>query len=179
MIAFQVLVFLLSLWGLIYFSDKFVDSVVVIAQRFRISTMVIGMTIVAVGTSLPEVASSVVATLREHPTIAVGNVVGSNICNVGLILGLSALVAPVVCGKATLFREGLIMVAVSAALYLLVIFTPEIGYPLSLAFLAGFAAFIFIALRSSLTRSEENAVEVATVLRNEARLIRNSVVVIL
>jgi cation:H+ antiporter len=72
-----------------------VDSATTIARDFGISEAVIGLTIVAVGTSLPEMATSVIAAFRKHTEISVGNVVGSNIFNLFGILGITALVAPI------------------------------------------------------------------------------------
>jgi cation:H+ antiporter len=72
-----------------------VDSSVTIATTFGISEAVIGLTIVAVGTSLPELATSVIAAYRKHTEIAVGNVVGSNIFNIFGILGITAMVSPI------------------------------------------------------------------------------------
>lgn len=72
-----------------------VDSATTIAREFGISEAVIGLTIVAVGTSLPEFATSVIAALRKQTEISVGNIVGSNIFNIFGILGLTALIAPI------------------------------------------------------------------------------------
>lgn len=79
----------------------FVDSAVELALSFGMSKAVIGLTIVAIGTSLPELATSIVAALKKNSDIAVGNIVGSNIFNVFFILGLSALVAPLEKGSIT------------------------------------------------------------------------------
>jgi cation:H+ antiporter len=72
-----------------------VDSATTIARDFGISEAVIGLTIVAVGTSLPELATSVIAAFRKHTEIAVGNIIGSNIFNIFGILGLTAVIAPI------------------------------------------------------------------------------------
>ena len=72
-----------------------VDNAVLIAQTFGVSEAVIGLTIVAVGTSLPELATSVIAAFRKHTEIAVGNVVGSNIFNIFSIIGITALITPI------------------------------------------------------------------------------------
>jgi cation:H+ antiporter len=80
----------LLVWG----SRWLVDSAVVIARTLGVSELVIGLTIVAAGTSLPEVATSIIAALRKESDIAVGNVVGSNIFNLLGVLGVGALVAP-------------------------------------------------------------------------------------
>ncbi len=72
-----------------------VESATTIARDYGISEAVIGLTIVAIGTSLPELATSVIAAFRKHTEIAVGNIVGSNIFNIFSILGVTALVAPI------------------------------------------------------------------------------------
>lgn len=75
-------------------SNWLVDGAIFIAQSFGVSELIIGLTIVAAGTSLPEVATSVIASIRGQRDIAVGNVVGSNIFNILAVLGLSSLVSP-------------------------------------------------------------------------------------
>ena len=87
-----------------------------LAQRLGISSLVVGLTVVAFGTSAPELAASLTAALRGSPDIALGNVIGSNTANIGLILGLSALVTPLVSGARFLRRELPFMVLTGAAL---------------------------------------------------------------
>ena len=84
-----------GLVGLLISARLLIDSATEIARAFGISEAVIGLTIVAIGTSLPELATSVVAAMRRQADIAVGNVVGSNIFNILAILGLTALIAPI------------------------------------------------------------------------------------
>ncbi len=84
----------LGLAGLIWGGDRFVDSASAIARTLGVSEAVIGLTIVAVGTSLPELATSVVAAVKGKPGLAIGNVIGSNIFNILLILGAAATVCP-------------------------------------------------------------------------------------
>lgn len=79
---------------LIYSAEKFVASAVVIARQFGVSTLMIGLTVVSVGTSAPEVLISLIAALQGAPDIAIGNAIGSNIANIGLVLGLTAIVVP-------------------------------------------------------------------------------------
>jgi cation:H+ antiporter len=81
--------------GLVVGGKFFVDGAVGIAQSFGMSERVIGLTVVAIGTSMPELAASLVAALRGHSSIAVGNVIGSNIFDVFLILGVASLVQPI------------------------------------------------------------------------------------
>ncbi|MFN3282085.1 MAG: calcium/sodium antiporter [Tabrizicola sp.] len=84
-----------GLVGLVIGARLLVDSATAIAQTFGVPEAVIGLTIVAVGTSLPELATSVIAAFRKHTEIAVGNVVGSNVFNLFGILGITALIAPI------------------------------------------------------------------------------------
>jgi cation:H+ antiporter len=85
---------IVGIGGLVLGSKLLVDSAVTIAQHFGVSELIIGLTIVSIGTSLPEVATSVVAAIRGERDIAVGNLVGSNIFNILSVVGLSSIVAP-------------------------------------------------------------------------------------
>lgn len=91
----SILYITIGLLGLIFGGDWLVDGAVGIAQRARLSPMVIGLTIVAFGTSAPELLVSLQAAFTGNPGIALGNVVGSNIANIALILGLTALIRPI------------------------------------------------------------------------------------
>lgn len=83
-----------GLGGLIWGGDRFVDGATGIAKGFGVSDAVIGLTVVAVGTSLPELAASVVAAWKNMPGLAVGNVIGSNIFNILLVLGSASVIRP-------------------------------------------------------------------------------------
>ncbi len=88
----QIGIFVLSIAALLWSSDRFVDSAERIGLSLGISPFIIGVTIVAFGTSLPELATSIVSVLQGSSQIVVGNVVGSNITNIALVLGLTAVV---------------------------------------------------------------------------------------
>lgn len=108
--------FILLLFG----GDWLVNAGVAIARRFRISPLVIGLTIVAFGTSAPELLVSTISAIEGNSGIAMGNVVGSNIANIGLILGLTALICPiVVTGMKEVASNGLVMTGASVLLLLL------------------------------------------------------------
>ena len=79
---------------LVWSADRFVDGAAAIAQHLGVSNLIIGITVIGFGTSAPEIAVSVIAVLEDVPGIAVGNAIGSNIANIGLILGITALLAP-------------------------------------------------------------------------------------
>ena len=108
---------IVGLGGLMLGSNWFVDGAVSIAEAFGVSELVIGLTIVAAGTSMPEVATSIVAAIKGERDIAVGNVVGSNIFNLFCVLGLSSIVAPagISVSDAALRFDIPVMIAVAAA----------------------------------------------------------------
>ena len=95
-----------------------VNGGVAIAQKFRVSNLIIGMTIVAYGTSTPELAASIAAA-GEHSAIILGNIIGSNIANVGMVIGVAAILVPLAVKKSVLRKEIPIMLGVSALLVIL------------------------------------------------------------
>ena len=96
-----VLGIVMVLWG----ADRLTDGAVALAERMNVPQIVIGLTIVAFGTSAPELFVSLMSALKGTPDLAVGNVVGSNIFNTMLIVGVSAMVAPMVISKATVKKD--------------------------------------------------------------------------
>ena len=110
-----------GLAGLIFGGDMFLKSATEIARRLGISESVIAITLVAGGTSLPELASSVVSLLKGKSEMALGNVIGSNIANILLILGVSATIRPLTMGGIT--TTDILMVVLSSLLLLLTAFT--------------------------------------------------------
>lgn len=119
-----------GLLGLVFGGDLLVRGAVDLARRIGLSPLVIGLTLVGFGTSTPELVTSLQAAFVGSPGIAVGNVVGSNIANILLILGVAALLAPVVIDKAAFRRDGAVLVlstlmCLGAALFGR--FTPAIG----------------------------------------------------
>ena len=90
---------------LLWSADRFVDGAVSIARHLGVSSMIIGITIVGFGTSAPEILISIIAVLEQTPDIAIGNALGSNIANIGLILGITAIVTPLPIAKQILNRE--------------------------------------------------------------------------
>ena len=85
-----IFLILLGLVGLPLGTNLFVDSAIVISQGFGVSEALIGLTLVAVGTSLPELATMIVATFRREPGLAIGNIIGSNVFNLLAIMGISS-----------------------------------------------------------------------------------------
>ena len=142
----DALFLLLGLVLLIAGGDLLVRGAVRIAERLRLSPMLIGLTIVGMGTSTPELAASLQASLAGSPGIAIGNIVGSNIANALLILGVAALIAPIVVSSRVLWRDG--GLGLLAALALLAAgATVGLSREAGLVFLTLMAGYIFYAYR--------------------------------
>lgn len=112
----QALLFLLGLVTLVIGAELLVRGASRLAVSFGISPLVVGLTVVAFGTSAPEMAVSVGSAFNGNPDIAIGNVVGSNIANVLLILGIAALIAPLLVAEQIIRQEIPIMIGASALL---------------------------------------------------------------
>ena len=142
----EALYMLGGLTGLIFGASLLIDAATAIAREFGISEAVIGLTIVAVGTSLPELATSVVAAFRRHAEIALGNVIGSNIFNILGILGLTAIVVPVPVETSMAAFDIPFMVTTSLGLISLILVAGRINRIAGLAMLAvytGYVAWLF------------------------------------
>lgn len=122
--------------------DWTVDAAVYVARRFGISQLVIGFTILAFGTSLPELIVSVLSNLRGSPGIAIGNVLGSNIANIAFIIGFVAMMTPLVKKSKAIARDLLFMLLVSGLLAGLLVYG-TIGYLAGGAMLLLLFAYIF------------------------------------
>ncbi len=141
-------------------ADWLTDGAVNIATRFGVSQMVIGLTIVAMGTSMPEFCVSMVSALKGTPDLAVGNVVGSNTLNTLLIVGCSALVAPIMVKRSSVKRD-IPFAVVASLLMLLFCLDGAIGRVDAAVLFAGFCLFMFVTLKYAKT-TEEHAAAVAT-----------------
>lgn len=143
----------LVLWG----ADRMTDGAASLARRMHISEMVIGLTIVAAGTSAPELFVSLVSALKGTPDMAVGNVIGSNIFNTLLIVGCAAMVAPMTISATTVRKD--IPFAIAASLLLIVLcFDSFNGFDITgnsisrvdgFILLAGLACFMIYTLRTA------------------------------
>lgn len=136
---------LLVLWKS---ASLLVDGSVALAQRLGISSLVIGLTVVAMGTSAPEVAASIAAALRGAGDIVVGNVYGSNIANLALVGGLAALINPITVKKTILQREIPVMLAVALLLWP-ILNDLQLARPESALLLAIFLLLIILTIVSA------------------------------
>ncbi|MCC5868778.1 MAG: calcium/sodium antiporter [Gammaproteobacteria bacterium] len=119
-VPLQLLLIVVGLAGLGFGASLFVRGAVDIAVSLGVSAEVIGLTVVALGTSMPELATSAVASWRRQADIAVGNVVGSNIFNLLCVLGITALVIPVAAGEVGIIDMG-VMVALALLLWIMTV----------------------------------------------------------
>jgi cation:H+ antiporter len=130
--------------AIVIFGGKFfVDGAIRLARGFGISETVIGLTIVAVGTSMPEFITSVLAALRKQSDIALGNILGSNVYNILGIGGVTALIAPTPVPREIATFDNLVMVAVSAIFLLMARTGWRIGRREGAVLLAGYVAYVY------------------------------------
>lgn len=152
-------VMLLALVGLALLAgggELLVRGAVGMAERLRISPLLAGLTIVGFGTSTPELATSIQAATSGAPGIAIGNVVGSNIANILLILGISALVLPLAANRAAFRRDGLVLLG-SSVIALAAVMTGTITWPMGLVMLLLLAGYITWAYRSEMASGDAEA----------------------
>lgn len=133
---------ILVLWG----ADRLTDGAVALAERAHIPQIVIGLTIVALGTSAPEFCVSLVSALKGTADLAVGNVIGSNIFNTMLIVGVAAMVAPMSILPSTVRRDIPVAVVASVVLSVMVLIDGRISFLDAAVLFAGFLAFMWITL---------------------------------
>jgi cation:H+ antiporter len=144
-----VTTFLPLLGGLVLLvlgGELLVRGSVNVASRLGVSPLVIGLTLVGFGTSTPELVTSVQASLAGAPGIAYGNIVGSNIANILLILGVATIILPIAVESRTLKRDGLVMIGVAVAFAAMAATMPA-GRLVGAVFLAALAAYIYTAFR--------------------------------
>ncbi|WP_372422131.1 calcium/sodium antiporter [Salinarimonas chemoclinalis] len=141
-----LLLLLAGLVLLVLGGDLLVRGAVEAATRLGVSPLVIGLTLVGFGTSTPELVTSVQASLAGAPGIAIGNIVGSNIANILLILGISALIAPIAIRSRALTRDGAVALA-AAVLFAALAFVWPLDRVVGVVFVAGLALYIWTAFR--------------------------------
>ena len=147
-VILSAVLLLIGLVMLCFGGNWLVSGGVAIAKKFRISNLVIGMTIVAYGTSTPELAASIAAA-GDHSAIILGNIIGSNIANVGMVIGVAAILVPLAIQKSVLRKEIPIMLGVSMLLVLLSI-DGEISQYDGALLLVGLGVFAFYTFRDAL-----------------------------
>ncbi|WP_428326676.1 calcium/sodium antiporter [Nitrosopumilus sp.] len=135
-----------------------VSGGVTIARKFRISNLVIGMTIVAYGTSTPELAASIAAA-GDHSAIILGNIIGSNIANVGMVIGIAAILVPLAIKKSVLRKEIPIMLGVSVLLILISI-DGELSHYDGILLLVGLGVFGYYTFKDAMKQRQDDKEDV-------------------
>lgn len=158
-IVLQVVLLVIGFAMLVYGADWFVDGSAGVAAKFGIPQLVIGLTIVAMGTSAPEAAVSITAALKGSADITVGNVVGSNILNVLIILGLASVITSIAVAKSTVRIEIPWMLAITAMLMIFGITGNQIVWWEGILLLVVFAAYIYYTLQLAKKNPEETEEE--------------------
>lgn len=147
-----------GLIGLVWGADRFVIGAASAAKNFGISPMVIGLTIVSIGTSAPEIIVSINAALEGSGNLAVGNALGSNLANIGLVLGITALIAPLPAQRHLVFQEGPVLLFVTALVgYCL--FDQILGRTESLVMLALIPLLLWITVKYKVQHPDPEEVE--------------------
>ena len=150
-------------------SDWLVEGASGVARKYGISEFIIGMTIVGIGTSMPELVSSLISAIQGHGDMALGNVTGSNICNILLILGVTALISPIKYTRSNIRKD--IPFAILVSLFLMVMLynsfglfgemgTPGISRVDALYLLSIFAVFMIDSFKSAKNGAEEEEASV-------------------
>lgn len=138
-LSFVILI--LGFIALVWSADRFVFGAAALARNFGVPTLIVGLTIVAMGSSAPEMMVAAQAALADKTDTAVGNAIGSNIANILLVLGLTALLRPLSVGSGILRREMPLLVIVSLAAWY-VISDNHFSFIEGISLLVGFAAFL-------------------------------------
>lgn len=153
----QVFILLVGFLLLVKGADWFVEGAAGIAKKLGIPQLIIGLTIVAMGTSMPEAAVSITAALQENAGITIGNIVGSNILNILIILGVTALITNVAIQKSTLYYEIPYMIAITIVLMIFGITGGEITFIEGIIFWLLFIVFLgYLFVMSKKGNSQED-----------------------
>ena len=160
---FDVVLIIAGVAMVLYGADRLTEGASALARRMNVSEIIIGLTIVAAGTSAPELFVSLVSALKGTPDMAIGNVVGSNTMNAMLIVGCAAVVAPMSISRNTVRKDIPFAVVASVLLPLLAI-DSAIGRIDGIILLAGFAAFMYYTL--SQAKAGETAPSDETKMQN-------------
>ena len=132
---------------LIWSADRFLSGAAATATNLGVSNIVIGLTVVSLGTSAPEIVVALIAALEGNAILAIGNAIGSNIANIGLVLGITAIVAPLPFSQNVLRRE-LPWLLGATVLAIVLIFDRELSFTDGMFLLAGLAYILWQLLRS-------------------------------
>ena len=159
---FDILLIIAGVAMVLYGADRLTEGASALARRMNVPEIIIGLTIVAAGTSAPELFVSLVSALKGTPDMAIGNVVGSNTMNAMLIVGCAAMVAPMTISKSTVRKDIPFSVFASVLLVLLSL-NSFLGRIDGILLLAGFASFMYYTLSQAKVGAAASVSEVKPV----------------
>ena len=162
---FDILFIVLGVALVLYGADKLTEGASALARKMNVPEMIIGLTIVAAGTSAPELFVSLVSALNDTPDMAVGNVVGSNTMNCMLIVGCAAMVAPMIISPSTV-KKDIPFSVLASVLLILVAFDRFVSRLDGIILLIGFAVFMTYTLMQVKKGSSETVKESSPVWKN-------------
>lgn len=148
-VPFAVVLLVIGFVFLVKGADAFVEGCSSVAKRFHVPTLIIGMTIVAMGTSLPETAVSITASISGNNALAVSNAVGSNIFNLMVVVGVCAVLTPLAVQVGILKRDFPLSIACAILLLILGAIDMTLGHVDGVVFIVLFAFFILYMIRSA------------------------------
>lgn len=162
----HVIILLIALVLLVWSADKFVLGASSLARNIGVSPMIIGLTIVAMGSSAPEMMVAAAASLQGNPDTAIGNAIGSNITNIALVLGLTVLVKPLVVSSSTIKQELPLLLIITLLAYWM-LSDDFFSFPEGLVLMVGFFTFISILLIKALKQRNNNSLDDPMIIEAE------------
>ena len=162
---FDILFIILGVALVLFGADKLTEGAAALARRMNVPEIIIGLTIVAAGTSAPELFVSLVSALNGTPDLAVGNVVGSNTMNCMLIVGCAAMVAPMTISPSTV-KKDIPFSIVASVLLILIAYDALLGRVDGIILLLGFAVFMTYTLMQAKAGSSETVKETSPIWKN-------------
>lgn len=145
-IAISLVFLVFGILGLYFGSDMFVDNAVEISKIFGVSERIVGITVIAIGTSLPEMVTSIIAAIKKETDIAIGNILGSNIMNILAIIGITSIISPVPVADVFLKQDFIWMLGITLLLFPLLRSKLRISRWEGLILLLVYGAYIYVIL---------------------------------
>lgn len=165
----HIVILLVALSALVWSADKFVLGASSLARNLGVSPMIIGLTIVAMGSSAPEMMVAATASLNGNPDTAIGNAIGSNITNIALVLGFSVLVKPFVISSSTIKQELPLILLITLLAYW-ILSDDHFSLTESVILMVGFFSFISILLIKALKQRKDNTLDDPMIIEAELEL---------
>lgn len=162
-------ILLVALTVLVWSADKFVLGASSLAKNLGVSPMIIGLTIVAMGSSAPEMMVAAAASIKGNPDTAIGNAIGSNIINIALVLGFTVLVKPLVVSSSTIKQELPLLLVLTVLAYWL-LSDDFFSFSEGIALMVGFFCFISVLLIKALKQRKNSAIDDLMIIEAELEI---------